>query len=261
LENLQIPLHPVLVFMVVLARVGGLVTFAPFWSHKGASMQIRAVLAGILALSLTPVVMTKIQTPPSEIGPLTLVLMGEMVIGMTLGFVGKLVFSAFEFAAHIVSSQMGFSLAGTIDPSTQAQTAAFGMIAQMLALMVLLAVDGHHWFLMATVKSFTTTPPGSFAFSAELLDLILRLSGNALVVGVTLAAPAIIVLLSVELALEFLGRTAPQLQVYFLGFPLKIAVGLWVLGTSVYLMPTAFRGVMETMYHNLVQALGAMGTI
>jgi flagellar biosynthetic protein FliR len=258
LENLTIPIHPMLVYMVVLARVGGLVTFAPFWSHKAAAMKIRVILAGVLALALTPVVMTKIPTPPSEIGPFTLVLLGEIMIGMVLGFTGRLVFSAFEMAAHIVSSQMGFSLAGTIDPSTQAQTAAFGMIAQMLALMVLLSIDGHHWFLMAAVKSFSTTPPGAFSFSPQLLDLVLRLSANALTVGVTLAAPAIIVLLSVELALEFLGRTAPQLQVYFLGFPLKIGIGLWLLGTSVYLMPSAFRNVMGDLYHNLVQALGAM---
>jgi flagellar biosynthesis protein FliR len=258
LETFIVPLRPLLVFLVVLARVGGLVTFAPFWAHKAAAMKIRVVMAGVLALTLMPVVMTQIDTPPSEIGALTLVLLGEVLIGMVLGFVGRVVFSAFEMAAHVISSQMGFSLAGTIDPSTQAQTAVFGIVAQMLALMVLLSVDGHHWFLMATVKSFSSTPPGAFTFSPQLLDLMLRLSANALTVGVTLAAPAIIVLLAVELGLDFLGRTAPQLQVFFLGFPLKIGVGLWLLGTSVYLMPAAFRGVMETLYHNLVQTLGAM---
>ncbi len=258
MENFVLPLNPILVFLVVLARVGGLVTFAPFWSHKGATMKIRVTLAFMLALTLTPVLMNRLAPPPAEIGPFTLVLLGEILIGMVLGYVGRVVFSAFELAAHVVSSQMGFSLAGTIDPSTQAQTAAFGMIAQMMALMVLLSIDGHHWFLMATIKSFSTTPPGAFVFSPQLLDLILRLSGNALTVGVTLAAPAIIVLLSVELALEFLGRTAPQLQVFFLGFPLKIGVGLWLLGTSVYLMPSAFRGIMGTLYHNLNQALGVM---
>src|SRR5206468_4084913 len=131
----------------------------------------------------------------------------------------------FELGAHLLSAQMGFSLAGTIDPSTQAQTTAFGTIAQMTGLMVLLATDGHHWFLAAAVKSFSTTAPGSFVFSPQLLDVLLRLSANALVVGVTLAAPVIIVLLAVEFALEFFGRTAPQFQVFVLGFPLKIGVG------------------------------------
>ena len=208
METLEIPLRPFLIFLVVLARVGGLVTFAPFWSHRAATAKIRVVIAFVLALALSPIVSSRIETPPSELSVFTLVLFGEIAIGMVLGFVGRVVFSGFELAAHFLGSQMGFSLAGTIDPSTQAQTTAFGTIAQMLGLLVLLGADGHHWFLAATVKSFSSVAPGNFTFSPELLDLFLRMSADALVVGVTLAAPAIIVLLSVEFALEFFGRTA-----------------------------------------------------
>jgi flagellar biosynthesis protein FliR len=257
-ETLQVPLQPFLVFLVVLARVGGLITFAPFWSHKAATTKIRVMLAFVLAIALTPVVSTKIAMPPSQLSAFFLVLAGELAIGMVLGFVGKLVFSGFELAAHFLGSQIGFSLAGTIDPSTQAQTAAFGTIAQMLALMVLFGADGHHWFLAATVKSFSTTAPGTFTFSAELLDIILRISADSLVVGVALAAPAIIVLLSVEFALEFFGRTAPQFQVFILGFPLKIAVGLWVVGASLYFLPNSFRDNLSRIYHGLVKVLDVM---
>lgn len=202
--------------------------------------------------------MSRIETPSSEIGDLTLILFGEFVIGMIFGFVGRVVFSSFELAAHLLASQMGFSLAGTIDPSTQAQTTAFGTIAQMLGLMILLAADGHHWFLAATVKSFSTTAPGDFAFTPELLDIILRLSANSLVVGVTLAAPAIIVLLALEFALEIFGRTAPQFQVFILGFPLKIAVGLWLVGASLYFLPAALRDVLGGIHRGLIQVLNAM---
>lgn len=232
-----------------------MVTFAPFWAHKAASAKIRGVLAFVLALALTPVLMTRMEMPPSDVGGLTLILLGEIVIGMVFGFVGRIVFSSFELAAHLLASQMGFSLAGTIDPSTQAQTTAFGTIAQMFGLIVLLAANGHHWFLAATVKSFSTTAPGSFSFTPELLDVILRLSANALVVGVTLAAPAIIVLLAVEFALEFFGRTAPQFQVFILGFPLKIATGLWLVGASLYFLPNEVRDVLGGLYHGLVQVL------
>lgn len=257
LETFEVPLRPFLVFLVVLARVGGLVTFAPFWSHRAANAKIRIVLAVVLALAITPIVMARIETPSSQVSEMTFILAGEIVIGMILGFVGRIVFSGLELAAHLLASQMGFSLAGTIDPSTQAQTTAFGTIAQMLGLMVLLGADGHHWFLAATVKSFTTTSPGSFTFSPELLDIILRFSANALVVGVTLAAPAVIVLLTVEFALEFFGRTAPQFQVFILGFPLKIGIGLSIVGASLYFLPGALRDVLATIYHGLVQILGA----
>ena len=202
--------------------------------------------------------MTRIETPPSEVYEMMIILAGEIVIGAIMGFVGRIVFSSFELASHFIASQMGFSLAGTIDPSTQAQTTAFGTIAQMFGLMILLSANGHHWFLAATVKSFSTTVPGSFAFSPALLDVLLRLSANALVVGVTLAAPAIIVLLAVEFALEFFGRTAPQFQVFILGFPLKIGIGLWIVGASLYFLPTSLRDVLSSIYVGLIQVLSAM---
>lgn len=258
METFEVPLRPFLVFLIVLARIGGLVTFAPFWSNKAANVKVRAVLGIVLAVALTPVVMSRIATPPSDVGSMTVILAGELLIGCIFGFVGRIVFSSFELGAHLLSSQMGFSLAGTIDPSTQAQTTAFGIIAQMLGLMVLLSADGHHWFLAATVKSFSTTAPGSFSFTPELLDVLLKLSANALVVGVTLAAPAIIVLLAVEFALEFFGRTAPQFQVFILGFPLKIGVGLWLVGASLYFLPAAIRDVLGNIYQGLTQVLGSM---
>lgn len=258
METFDVPLRPLLVFLVVLARVGGLVTFAPFWSNRSANGKIRVVLAGVLAIALTPVIMSRIETPPDEFGLLLPVLAGELLIGMILGFVGKLVFSGFELAAHLLASQMGFSLAGTIDPSTQAHTTAFGTIAQMIGLMILLAADGHHWFLAATVKSFSTTPPGSFALTHQLIELLLRFSADALVVGVTLAAPAIIVLLAVEFALEIFGRTAPQFQVFILGFPLKIATGLWLVGASLYFLPSSFRQILGGIYRGLTEVLSLM---
>lgn len=257
METFEVPLRPFLVFLVVLARIGGLVTFAPFWSHRAANAKIRIVLAFVLSLALTPVLATQIETPSSETYELLIVLAGELLIGAILGFVGKLVFNGFEIASHFLASQMGFSLAGTIDPSTQAQTTAFGTIAQMFGLMVLLGANGHHWFLAATVRSFATVAPGSFVMSGALLDLILRLSAQALVVGVCLAAPAIIVLLAVEFALEFFGKTAPQFQMFILGFPVKIAVGLWLVGASLYFLPNAAREVLANIYHSLIQVLNS----
>lgn len=258
MEPFEVPLRPFLIFLVVLARVGGLVTFAPFWSHKAANPKTRVILALVLSMVLTPVLLNKLETPPSEIYALTIILLGELMIGLTLGFVGRIIFSGLEIAAHFIASQMGFSLAGTIDPSTQAQTTAFGTIAQMLGLMVLLAADGHHWFLAATVKSFATTAPGTFSVSPQMLEIFLRLSADALAVGLTLAAPAIIVLLAVEFALEFFGRTAPQFQVFILGFPLKIGVGLWIVGASLYFLPTAMRDILTNIYHGLAKVLNIM---
>lgn len=255
MENFILPIHPVLIFLVVLARVGGIVTFAPFWAHNSISFKIRVIIAGILALVLTPILSAQLAMPPDEIGAFTMILLGELLIGLSLGFVGRLVFLGFELAANFLSAQMGFTLAGIIDPATKAQTTTFGILAQMLGIIVLLSIDGHHWFLISALRSFALTPPGAFEMSAGLLDIFLRLSANALMVGITLAAPAVIVLLVVEFGLEFFGRTAPQFQVFILGFPLKIGIGLWIIGSSLYFIPGNFRDVLQTIYTGLGEVL------
>ncbi|HET6975104.1 MAG TPA: flagellar biosynthetic protein FliR [Pyrinomonadaceae bacterium] len=253
-----LPVKPVLIFLVVLARVGGLVTFAPFWGHKAAPVQIRILLALALALALTPPLVDRLPAPPDAPIALAVVLVLELVIGIVFGLVGKLVFSGLEVAAQVIGYQMGFSLASTIDPSTRAQTAALGIVAQMLGLVVFMAADGHHWLLRATVHSFQKIGPGQATISADLVQLFLRLSGDALAVGVALAAPAIVMLLAVEFTLAVIGRAIPQIQVMVLGFPLKIAAGLWLIGTSLYFMPGAIRATLVTIERGLGRAIAAL---
>jgi flagellar biosynthetic protein FliR len=197
-------------------------------------------------------------TPPSDLLSLSLIILGEIMIGFAMGFVGRLVLSALDMAAHVLGFQMGFSLAGTIDPSTRAQTAALGTIAQMLGLVLLISADGHHWLLAATVRSFYVVGLGNFHMTAGLADLLIRLSAEAIAVGVALAAPAIVVLLTVELALAIAGRAAPQLQIMVLGFPIKITVGLWLIGASLYFMPAAVRASFAAMQSALSRALSLM---
>jgi len=256
--EITIPLRPVLLFIVVLARVGGLVTFAPFWSIRTAPKRIRAALALMLALVLTPAIAPKLSTPPSDLIALAMIILGELAIGCALGFVGQLVFAGLEVGAHVLSSQIGFSLAAIIDPTTRTQTTALGTMAQMCGMVILLAADGHHWLLSATVRSFQTVEPGSFSMTPNLAHFFLRLSADVLSVGVSLAAPAIIVLLTVELALAIAGRVMPQLQVMLLGFPIKIAVGLWLMGASIYFLPGAFRQALDAIRINLAHLFETM---
>jgi flagellar biosynthetic protein FliR len=247
MEPIIIPLRPVLLFAVVLARVGGLVTFAPFWGHQAVNARVRATLALALALVLTPALSARLAAPPADLIGLATVIVTELAVGCLIGFIGKMIFSALEVAAQVTGFQMGLSLAATIDPATQAQTAALGTIAQMFGLMVLLAADGHHWLLAATVRSYHFIGAGAFALKPPLAEVVLRLSADLLSAGVALAAPAIIVLVSVEFILAIAGRAAPQLQIMILGFPIKIAVGLWLLGASLFFLPGAVRTIFSTL--------------
>lgn len=258
MEPFTIPLRPILIFAVVLARISGLVVFAPFWSNRAVTPRVRATLALAVALVVTPVLEPQLATPPVHLIGLAVVMAGEVLIGLALGFVGRMMFTALELAAQILSFQMGFLLASTIDPATRVQTPFFGVIAQMFGLMVLLGVDGHHWLLDATARSFRYVQPGTFAASPQLADLFLRMSGDALAIGIGLATPAIVLLLAVELALAIAGRAAPQLQVMVVGFPVKIVVGLWLVGAALYFIPAAVRSIFSLMREWLSRVILAM---
>ena len=251
----ELPLEPVLVFLVVLARAGGLVTFAPFFAHASISMQVRVVVALILSLVLTPVLIGSIPIPPTNVWLLGVVLVVELTIGLLIGFIGRIIFTGFEMAAHFLSNQMGFALAGIIDPATNAQTTTFGIAAQILSVVILLAMNGHHWFIIAAHKSFELTGTGTFYVSGDLVLFLIQLVGSVFAIGLSLAAPAIIVLVVVEFGLEFFGRTAPQFQVFILGFPLKIGLGLVILSSTVYFLPDAFRGVLGRIGTSLESVL------
>jgi flagellar biosynthesis protein FliR len=257
-ETLTIPLRPVLLFVVVLARVGGLVTFAPFWSHRAVTARVRVFIALALALVVTPTVAPRLGTPPTHLVELALVVFGEMAVGCAMGFVGRLVFSALEVAAQILGFQIGLTMASVIDPATRAQTAALGTVAQMVGLMVLLAADGHHWLLTATAQSYAAVAPGGFTASGQMAALMLRLSADALAVGVALAAPAVVVLLGVEVLLGVMGRAAPRLELMVLSFPVKIALGLWLVGGALYFLPGAVRGTLGAMRQGVTALLKVM---
>jgi flagellar biosynthesis protein FliR len=258
MDSLVVPVGPVLTFAAVLARVGGMMTCAPFWSHRAAPPTVRATMALALALVLTPPAARAGLEPPAQLLALAVAVCGEFLIGFTFGFVGRVIFSAFETAAHVFGAQIGFALAATVDPSTRAGTTALGVAAQTFGLMLLLAVDGHHWTLAAVARSFAGAPAGALLTSPAMSELILRLSADALAAGVALAAPAVVVLLAVEFALAVAGRAAPQLQVMLLGFPVKIAVGLWVLGASLFWLPGAGRSLLAGTRGALARVLGAL---
>jgi flagellar biosynthetic protein FliR len=247
MEPFNVSLEPFLIFIVVLTRISGLVSFAPFWSHRAVNLRVRALLALILALMLTPVLKSRINLPPTDLSGLSLVIAGELLTGCLLGYVSRVIFSALDLAAHILGFQMGLSLAATIDPATRAQTAALGTITQMSGLMVFLGTDGHHWMLQAVFRSYAFHSGGAFSLHPSMTELVIRVSAESMAIGTALAASAIIVLVAMEFILAVAGRAAPQLQVMLLSFPLKIAVGLWLTGASLYFLPGAMRTIFSQM--------------
>jgi len=240
-------------FLLVLARIAGLVGTSPILGHLLVPLRVRAAFAVILAAALAPAV-TAPAAAPTTLWGLAGAVAIESALGALLGLVAQFIFAGVQLGGQIAGIEMGFGLDALIDPQTHAHITVVAQWQQLLALLVFLALDVHHVLLRALLASFQTAPPGALAVSAVGLHGAIVLSGELFAIGARIAAPVLIALLLTNGALGVLARTIPQLNVFVVGFPVNVGVGLVVMGAS---LPFTFR-LLASRFAELEPTLGAL---
>ncbi|HEY2388654.1 MAG TPA: flagellar biosynthetic protein FliR [Candidatus Binatia bacterium] len=253
-ELLALSVPHVVVFMLALARVGGLMIMAPILGSRVAPVRVRAALAFFLAIAMLPAV------PAEAAGALAMdagavrvggALALEVAIGFTVGLVAEFVFSGVQVAGQLAGVQMGLGISSLIDPQTQDHLTALSQWQNLLALLVFLAIDGHHLLIRAVAQSFTLLPIGGGFPAADGLGRVLVLASGIFVIALKVAAPVMVMLLLVNGAMGVLAKLIPQLNVFIVGFPLNVGVGLFMLAASqpftIRLIESGFADITETL--------------
>ena len=219
-------------WLLVLARVAGLVLAAPVLGHLLVPPRVRVALAATLAAALVPAVGAAPFTPPADLWSLGGMLAAESALGVLLGLVAQFIFAGVQLGGQLAGIQMGFGIANLIDPQSHAQVTIIAQWQQLLTLLVFLVLDVHHLLIRALLESFRTAAPGGVGLAAAGVAGAIGLAGDIFVLGARIAAPILIVLLLTNGALGVLARTIPQLNVFVVGFPVNVGVGLLVLGAA-----------------------------
>lgn len=205
-------------------RVLALFSTAPLLSHRGFPVRARVAAAFAIAVPVAPFAGVPADLPLASLTGLGLVVQ-QVAIGLVLGFAARLLFAVFEIAGELVGLQMGFSFAGFFDPGGGSESAV-GSWLHTLALLLFVALDGHLLLIDTLVATFRTLPiaPDPFGALARVrLDL---LGGEVFRLALTLALPATMLMLFVNLVLGFTSRVAPQLNIFAVGFPVTLMTGL-----------------------------------
>jgi flagellar biosynthetic protein FliR len=225
--------------LLVFARLSAMIAVAPVLGHRTVPITHRAGLALLIAVILAPLLGPGAPRA-RDLGTLVLAVAGEVVVGLAIGFIALLLLGAIEGAGELVSTQMGLSLATVFDPTSGAQPTVIGQAHRLVATLLVLALNGHHLVIQAVVASFRRVRPGGVALGADLPIGVVGLGAKVLRSGLEIAAPVVGLLLVVNVALAFLARVAPQTNVFLLGVPVTIGLGLLVMAET--LTPFA-RGV------------------
>jgi flagellar biosynthesis protein FliR len=255
-------LHPALsqvhIFLLVFFRVTSMVALMPVLGSQAIPVQLKVGISAVLSIMLMPFV----PGVPMPAGFLDffMMLVKEVFVGVTIGFVASLLFAILQFAGALVDTLMGFGFVELVDPFTETSTTTLGQLNTLIFTIVFIVLGGHYYMIMAIQKSFEVIPLlGVQVPGGQLMELLTTVTSGVLISALKLAAPAFVTLVITSLALGVVARTVPQMNVYFVGLPLTIALGF---GTTIIAFPViamAFQKMFTAMLYDVWKVILLMG--
>lgn len=233
-----------------LVRILAWMSIDPMLGNRSAPLHIRVAFGFVLTVAVAPV-LPEMPKVPLVSGEGLLLLMQQIVIGLCLGFILRMVFAAVEIAGQFMGLQMGLSFATLFDPVNGAQTPVLAQFMVLLTVLILFASNGHHLVVTAVVDSFQQVPVSAEPMSSKGFYSILHWSASMFSTGLQIALPVTAAVLASNLAIGMMSRAAPQLNIFAVGFPLTLAAGFFVLYMAIGYFPAlierAWAGALQTM--------------
>jgi len=213
-------------FLLIFARTGTMVMLMPGLGEQMISARLRLTIALMLAAVLWPLHRGDYHIEPGALAPAIVMLIEEIIIGAVLGMTARLTISALEVAGSVIAQQLGLGFVTAVDPTQGEQGMIIGNFLTLLGITLFFATDMHHLVIAALNDSYTLFEPGELPSTGDAAALITKIVAGAFRVGIQLSAPFIVFGLLFNIGLGVLARLMPQMQVYFVGLPLSILIGL-----------------------------------
>jgi flagellar biosynthetic protein FliR len=211
-------------WLFVMTRIGAAMLAAPFFGSGSVPMQARVVVSGAIAVLVCA--WTPVSAPPALFSASGIMMMlGEVLVGLTLGFVLQISFAAPTIAAEIIGGSMGMAMATAVDPSSGTQSPALGQYFGVVLTVIFLALGGHLQWIHLLIDSYRVFPPGQTWLGPEKLSVIAGFAGTMFATAVAIALPVTLVLLVVQVVTGVLSRSAPALNLFALGLPAGVLAG------------------------------------
>ncbi|WP_346354612.1 flagellar biosynthetic protein FliR [Azotosporobacter soli] len=249
----------VAVFLLVFVRVSGIFFLTPVYGSRNVPGHVKVALGLAVTYILYPMVYQPGIPIPEQWLPYLFLVASEFVAGMIIGFVSSLVFTSIQMCGQILDTQIGFGIVNVIDPQSGNQVPLVGNFLYILAIMVFLALNGHHVVLGALVASFKLIPMTGVIFNAAISQFVVGLMKGIFLIAIQISLPVLASLLLIDISLGILSRTMPQMNIFIVGVPAKIFAGIFVLSLVlpfyIFFLEKAFNG----MYKNVYDVLSIFG--
>lgn len=240
-------------FILLFVRFSSLFMAVPIFSHANIPMSLKAAMAFFFTVVFFDS-LPALQIPTDTL-TMTVAILGEMLFGLTVGIILQLAYHVITFAGGQISFMMGFSLASAIDPQSGVSMPIVNQFLSLIALMILLSLDLHHWIILLASESIATVPLGGFMVTPELFRYIMHGMLNMFVVGFMIAFPITALSMLADVIFGMLMKTMPQFNLLVIGMPIKIGVAFIVLMATLSATMMIVSSQMQSAYNFLEKLL------
>lgn len=223
-------------WMMAMIRPGAAMVVTPVFGAANVPIQIRIILAFLIGMVATNNASFDLPTDSAITLSNTIFVMGEVLLGLAIGFALQLGYASVLIAGETISNSMGLGFASMADPQTGQSTPVIGQFLTIFATLLLLAIDGHLMLLAIIVESYSALPPGFAFLGPELIWGIVKFGGTLFSMGLLIALPVGGALILIQFVMGFLARTAPALNLFAVGIPVTITAGLVALAVTAPIM-------------------------
>ncbi|CQR71500.1 Flagellar biosynthetic protein FliR [Sporomusa ovata DSM 2662] len=242
-------------FLLIFARLSGIFSSAPIFGAKNVPLIVKAGLSLLISYILLPLLIQSNLIIPDAILTYVAVVVGEFLIGLIMGFACSFIFYGIQMAGTLLDTQIGFGMVNVIDPQFGQQVPLVGNFKYILAILVFLTSNSHHLFISAIVYSFTSIPVTRGLFRPELANIVVDMVGDIFIIAIKISLPVVVAVLLTDVALGILARTMPQMNIFVVGMPGKIIVGIFVLSLALPFYIGFLEVVFSEGFHNMYRLL------
>jgi flagellar biosynthetic protein FliR len=254
-DSLQPILPHIPAFLMVFFRLGGLFIFAPVLSSEVIPVRVKVLLALALSFCIYPLIGPQ-PAPAMNLATIAPMIAAELAIGAVIGYGVSLPLTAMQMGGSLMGLQLGLNLAQVYDPNTSDQTEVLSQLLYMMALVIFLILGGMQALVAALVASFHAVPLGAYHVNGEMLGILVGLLTAMLELGIRVAAPLLGLVFLETVAMGFLARTVPQMNILSLGFPLRIIIGFGLLVAAMATIGDVFSASMHQAVVSMLHAFG-----
>ncbi len=248
-------------FLLTLMRASLVIFMLPVFGVDNTPNQWKAGFVLVFTAAVWPQVNVIGATLPPHPFAIGLIMLGELVLGITLGLAVRFFFAGIQAGGELIAMQMGFSMINFADPSGGGQVGVIAFFFNMVATLLFLALDGHLYMLKAFVATYKYIPPGGIVLDGPILAQMLTLSKMVFTFAIKIIAPVLVALFLVEVGLGLMSKVSPQMNIMEMGFPLKIMIGFFFVAMLFQLFETeifTYIKGLDDMFLNLIRSMSPM---